>query len=341
MHVDEQYMARALQLAELGRRVVAPNPMVGCVIVHNDSIIGEGYHILFGGPHAEVNAINSVEDQSVFKESILYVTLEPCSHHGKTPPCSDLIVAHNFKRVVVGSLDPNKLVNGKGIERLRKNDIEVTTGVLEKQCEELNKHFFTAQLKNRPYVLLKWAQTKNGLISDNEKEQGFSWISTRETQKLTHLLRSHYHGILVGRKTVENDNPTLNVRAVNGIDPIKIIIDPTLSLSRDLKVFTGGNVIVINTCESKSINNVDYIKVEDLEVETILGALFKKGIQSIMVEGGAHTLSKFIQANQWDEAVVITGDKNFNSGVKAPDIVGRIIRQDQIETDLINFIINP
>lgn len=341
MHADEQYMARALQLAELGRRIVAPNPMVGCVIVHDDKIIGEGYHMMYGGPHAEVNAIHSVDDPAIFQESTLYVTLEPCSHYGKTPPCSDLIVANKFKRVVIGSQDPNDQVNGKGIERLRNAGIEVKVGVLEDQCKALNKHFITSQVQKRPFVLLKWAQTTNGLISNSEVNDGIAWISCPETQKFTHRLRSQYHGILVGRRTVEHDDPSLNVRAVNGIDPIKIVIDPQLNLTKKYKIFAGGIVLVLNELESKIIENIEYIKLDDLSIESILSALHKAGIQSILVEGGAYTLSKFIDKNLWDEAVVITGDRSFDNGVKAPIISGTLTRTDQIETDLIQFYTNP
>lgn len=336
MHADEQYMARAIQLAELGRRVVAPNPMVGCVIVHNNKIIGEGYHMMYGGPHAEVNAIDSVDDPSVFSDSTLYVTLEPCSHFGKTPPCADLIIENQFNRVVIGSKDPNDQVNGKGIARLQNAGIEVTLGILEDQCKELNKHFFTAQKERRPFILLKWAQTINGLI-DNGQTTGISWISGKKTQITTHRLRSHYHAILVGRNTVEHDNPTLNVRAVEGIDPIKVVVDPQLVLDRSYSVFKGGHVIVLNLLENKQIENINYVQLESLSPLKIVRTLHELGIQSILIEGGAFTLNQFIENDLWDEALIITGDKTFDNGTSAPVWNKVPYRTDQIEQDILHY----
>ncbi len=224
-------MRRCLQLAKMGEGNVAPNPMVGAVIVCNHKIIGEGYHQEFGGPHAEVNAINSVKDKSLLAKSTIYVSLEPCAHHGKTPPCSDLIVEHKIPKVVIGSQDTFSKVNGKGIKKLEANGCQVTCGVLEKECRKLNKRFFTFHEKKRPFVILKWAQTKDGFLDKkrNEGEKGIHWITAPETRSLVHLWRSKEMGVLVGRQTAAVDDPKLNVRDVTGKNPVRIILDSQIN----------------------------------------------------------------------------------------------------------------
>jgi len=212
MHSHKTYMLRCLQLAKLGQGYVAPNPMVGAVIVYNDSIIGEGYHQKYGEPHAEVNAINSVENKSLLKESTIYVSLEPCAHFGKTPPCANLIVKHQFKKVVIGSRDPHSKVDGKGVLILKENNIEVVSGILKKECDELNKRFFTFHKKKRPFVVLKWAETQNRTIDNGGNKDEVTWISCPESQVIVHQLRKENQAILVGRKTIENDNPSLTLR---------------------------------------------------------------------------------------------------------------------------------
>ena len=242
MTIDEQFMSRCIQLAKLGKGNVAPNPMVGAVIVHEGKIIGEGYHQKYAEAHAEVNAVNSVEDKSLLPFSTIYVSLEPCSHHGKTPPCADLLVAKQFKRVVIGTLDANSQVDGKGIKRLKEAGIAVSIGILEAECQDLNKHFFTAHRKKRPYVLLKWAQSPNGYIdaggnkSSNDSRK-ITWISTPEFQSLSHQWRNEYQSILIGRKTVESDNPSLTVRAVEGTNPIRIVLDSHLKIQGSYHIF--------------------------------------------------------------------------------------------------------
>lgn len=322
MSKDEMFMHRCLQLAELGRGNVAPNPMVGSVIVHNGKIIGEGYHQKCGEAHAEVNAVNSVLDKSLLSESTIYVSLEPCAHFGKTPPCSDLIVKHNFKRVVVGCLDTFSEVSGKGIERMRKAGIQVDMSSLETECRAINQHFFTFHEKKRPYIILKWAQTPNGFIDAGDENTGeVTWISNKETQVKTHLLRSYLHGILVGKNTVISDNPSLTVRAVSGNNPIRIVLDSNLELYRDFSVFNNeAETIVLNTKSDFQDGNIKGIQMDQMNVAWILEALHKKNIQSILVEGGRKTLNSFIEANTWDEALVIVGQNEFSSGTSAPTI---------------------
>ncbi len=238
---DEKYMLRALQLAGSGGVAVAPNPLVGAVIVLNNRIIGEGYHRQYGEAHAEVNAVNSVEDPSVLNEATIYVTLEPCSHFGKTPPCADLLVKHRFKRVVIAQIDPFAEVSGRGIERLRNAGIQVDCGILEEAAKELNKRFLTFHMKKRPFVTLKWAQTRDGFIDRDRSEtnaKGIQWISQPETQVYTHHLRSTEQAILVGWKTVENDNPSLTTRAFHGKNPLRIVIDPQLKAPKNARLFT-------------------------------------------------------------------------------------------------------
>jgi len=324
MNSDKQFMYRCIELAKMGKGQVAPNPLVGAVIVLNDKIIGEGYHHRRGEAHAEVNAVNSVEDQSCLSKATIYVSLEPCSHFGKTPPCADLLVHHNFKRVVIGCTDTFDQVSGKGVEKLRNVGIEVEIGVLEKECRELNKHFFTFHEKKRPFVMLKWAESTNGFIdSHNSTDGSITWISVPEIKSLVHKWRSEHMSILVGRKTVESDNPLLNVREVEGKNPIRIVIDSQAKLEGNYAIFNQfGNTIIINSVKSGIIENVEHFKLETINPETILNALFDKGIQSVFIEGGAYTLQSFIDSGLWDEACTIVGQRAIENGTKAPKIEG-------------------
>ncbi len=324
--MHKKYMRRCIQLAKMGEGNVAPNPMVGSVIVYNDQIIGEGYHRKYGQAHAEVNAINSVMDKSLLSKSTIYVSLEPCSHTGKTPPCSDLIISYQIPNVVVGSIDTFSEVNGNGVKRLRENGINVTTGILEYECRELNKRFFTFHEKKRPYIILKWAQTRDGFIDKRRvnNEKGMNWISAPETRSLVHLWRSHEMGIMIGRKTAETDSPQLNVRDVVGKSPIRIIIDPQLSLDYEYtRNQNKAKTIVINSVKSEKSGTVDFLRPKNLEIPTILSELWKLDIQSILVEGGANTLQQFIISNSWDEIRIIEGEGFFLEGLKAP-IVNRL-----------------
>jgi diaminohydroxyphosphoribosylaminopyrimidine deaminase/5-amino-6-(5-phosphoribosylamino)uracil reductase len=335
-------MQRCLQLAKKGIGNVSPNPLVGCVIVCKDKIIGEGYHQKYGEKHAEVNAIESVKDKNLLKNSTLFVNLEPCSHWGKTPPCCELIVKNKIKHVVIGCLDSSEKVNGKGIDYLNKNGVEVTIDVLKKKkCIWINRRFFENQIKNKPYIILKWAQTQDGFI-DKKREKnktGINWITSNKTKVITHQWRKEEDAILVGRKTVENDNPELTVREVTGINPIRIVLDPELKLNSNYKVFNNqAKTIVVNHKNSKIVNNIEYLKTEKKStIEELLKNLNKKKIGSLIVEGGAETLNYFIQNNLWNEARILIGDKKFKVGTKAPTLnkKNRIIsslNQDQLHT---------
>ena len=318
-----KYMQRCLQLASYGGGHVAPNPMVGCVIVAENEIIGEGYHKYFGDSHAEVNAINNVVNKELLKDSTVYVSLEPCSHHGKTPPCVDLLISNKVKQVVTGCRDSNPLVNGKGIDRLKRAGIEVIEGVLENDCRNLNKRFFTFHERQRPYVILKWAQTLDGYIDRvrEVEQQGVNWVSSEITQSLVHKWRSEEQSILVGRNTIINDNPSLTVRSYNGRNPTRIVIDSQLQISGDLKIYSDeAPTLVFNRIKNDSQDSVEWIKITETSTSKILEELYKRGITSVFVEGGSRTLQYFIVDNVWDEARVIVGNRRFNEGVKAPII---------------------
>lgn len=337
---DELYMSRCIELARHGMGSVAPNPMVGAVIVHNDRIIGEGFHQLFGGPHAEVNAVNAVNDRSLLKEATIYVSLEPCAHHGKTPPCSDLLVECSFKRVVIGCKDTFSKVSGKGIEKLKKAGIDVVVGVLEQECRELNKRFFTFHERQRPYVILKWAQSKDGYLDRHRPndEKGVNWISSPETKVLVHKWRSEEQSILVGRKTVQNDNPSLTVREFIGTNPTRIIIDSQLQLPNDLNIFSDeAPTIIFNRVKNEVKGNIEYIRIAETDTQLILHELYKRNILSVFVEGGSRTLQYFIFGNVWDEARVIVGNTNFLEGTKAPTINKAPSESFPFSTDMIHY----
>ncbi len=319
--MDERFMHRALFLAKLGLGKVAPNPLVGCVIVHDNIIIGEGYHQFYGGPHAEVNALKQVENTDLLKKATVYVTLEPCSHFGKTPPCSDLLIKSGVKNVVIGTRDSNPLVSGKGIDKLKKAGIEVIENVLENECRKINRRFFTFHEKSRPYVILKWAQTSDGYLDKqrSSNEIGINWITEPETKSLVHKWRSEEQAILVGRNTIMNDNPSLTVRDFSGKNPIRIVIDSQLALSNMKNVFSDdAETLVFNRIKNEKIGNIEWIKIQETNTDLILKELYKRGIQSVLVEGGSRTLQYFIIDNVWDEARVIVGNSQFGGGVKAP-----------------------
>ena len=343
MKKDELYINRCIELALKGAGKVSPNPMVGCVIVHNDKIIGEGYHKQYGGKHAEVNAIECVKNQSLLKESILYVNLEPCSHHGKTPPCCEFIANKKIPKVVVGCKDYSKKVNGKGITYLEKNNIKV---ILHNSYNSkiLNKRFFNFHKNNRPYIILKWAETKDGFIdlirSNNQK--GVNWISTEHTKILVHKWRAEEDAILVGRKTVENDNPELTVREYKGINPIRIVIDPYLKLNSNYKIFNkSSKTIILNKIQNKESDNVIFLKAENKKmIESLMRYLQKTEIISLIVEGGKKTIESFLDANYWDEARVIIGDKIFTNGIKAPNLNRKYSNVESLGKDRIYTYFN-
>lgn len=331
MHQHNKYLRRCIQLAQLGAGYVSPNPMVGAVIVHNDIIIGEGYHQKYGKAHAEVNAINSVlikYDNAVelLKASTIYVSLEPCAHYGKTPPCADLIIKHQIPTVVIGCRDPFSQVNGRGIEQLQQAGVNVVTGVSEQECLDLNKRFFTRVLRQRPYIILKWAQTQDGFFARDDSSQ--FWITGPESRKLVHKWRSVEDAVLVGKKTAKIDNPQLNVREWQGRTPKRVVIDRKLELSHDLHLFDQSvETLVFNEVKTDLQDNIKYISLEDFDnfvPQYILFQLYLQDIQSVIIEGGANTLNAFIEAGLWDEARIFTGNAILTKGIKAPDIKGLI-----------------
>lgn len=323
-------MRRCLELAKNGLGTTYPNPMVGSVIVCDDKIIGEGWHKKSGEPHAEVNAVNSVRDKSLLKRSTIYVSLEPCSHFGKTPPCCDLIIENKIPNVVVGTVDSNVKVAGNGIRKLIEAGATVTVGLLQNECKELNKRFFTFHEKKRPYVILKWAETLDGFIAPskilrkalNDNEQKPVWITNQYSRQLVHKWRSEEQAILVGTQTAIDDNPTLDVRNWTGKNPVRIVLDQNNRIPKDSHVFDNQVKTIVLSAVPKTINeeNTIFEKINFKQnlAEQILIVLYKHQIQSVIIEGGAQTLQTFIDENLWDEARVFIGIQNFESGIKAP-----------------------
>jgi len=349
MSSNSIYMERALQLAKYGLGSTAPNPMVGAVIVHDNCIIGEGYTSTYGGPHAEVNAINSVKDKGLLSEAILYVTLEPCSHHGKTPPCTDLILKYKIPKVIIGILDPHDKVAGKGVERLKNAGCKVVIGILEKECRVHHKRFLTLHQKQRPYIILKWAQTKDGFIAPNQNERGPNaqpfWISNNYSRQLVHKWRSQEQAILVGTKTVLDDNPKLNARQWLGKSPIRIIIDENLRIKGSYHVMDQSvRTIIFTQVNDKSLwlTAIEYEVIDFSKnvPQQICEALYKHSITSVLIEGGAKTLQSFIDSKLWDEARVITGQKSFGDGLGSPEFFGKLYHSVQVETDVLNIYSN-
>ena len=334
-------MSRCIQLAKNGQGTTYPNPLVGCVIVHNDKIIGEGWHYKAGQPHAEVNAIASVDSNSdLLKEATIYVSLEPCSHFGKTPPCSDLIISKGFKKVVIGSTDPNPKVAGRGIKKLQDAGCEVISGVLEQECNELNKRFFTFHSKKRPYIFLKWAQTADGFVAplkETRTETKPVWITNNFSRQLVHRMRGEEMAILVGTKTVMDDNPSLTVRDWTGNNPIRLVIDKELKIPSHSFILDGSVKTYVFTSENivESKSETQYIQIDFSKeiVSQICDALYEKGVQSLIVEGGPKTLQTFIDVNLWDEAFVFSGPNNFGDGISAPTFKGVLISEEKIKED--------
>lgn len=319
-------MSRCIQLAKNGIGSTYPNPLVGCVIVHEDKIIGEGWHRVSGEPHAEVNAIKGMKNKDLLQNSTLYVNLEPCSHFGKTPPCSDLILAMRIPRVVIGSTDPNPRVAGQGIAKLKAAGCEVITDILKVECDALNKRFFTFHLHKRPYILLKWAQSQDGLFAPELTDKtGPVWITNTYTQQYVHKMRTMEQSILVGTKTALTDDPQLSARAWHGTHPTRIVLDRDLSLPSHLALFDGTvSTLIFSTKKGDLRNNVTYIII-DFEgdvVKQILENLYDLNFQSLIVEGGAKTLNMFIESDLWDEAYVLEGPVLLHQGIKAPSLKG-------------------
>lgn len=336
--VDAVFMLRALELAAYGRGSVSPNPMVGCVIVHEGRMIGEGWHKGYGGPHAEVNAVNSTIDKELLKESTVYVTLEPCSHFGKTPPCTDLLIESGVKTVVVAMQDPNPLVAGSGIRKLAAANIAVQVGVMEEKARELNKRFVTWIEEQRPYVILKWAETSDGFMAREDLDS--KWISEALSRQLVHRWRTEEDAVLVGTRTAAHDNPQLNVRDWTGRDPVRIVIDRTLKLDPALHLFDGRQkTICYNTIKSEDRPNINFVRLDDKDfLPGLMRDLHGQGIQSLIVEGGPGTLRGFIDAGYWDEARTFISTRKFGQGIAAPTIRGKLIAQQSMETDELRIL---
>ena len=324
MDVNNKFMKRCIELASDGIGRTYPNPLVGCVIVHNNIIIGEGSHQKYGFNHAEVNAINSVINHNLLKESTLYVNLEPCNHYGKTPPCTKLIIDKGIKNIIIGSKDPNNLVKGGGISNLISNGCNVESGVMENECDELNKRFFTFHNHKRPYIILKWAESKDGYISpekSNRNSKEIFWISNEKSKKMSHYFRSQEHSILVGVQTVIDDDPELTTRLVDGNNPLRIILDPNNRIPSNSRVLSSESDTIIfsktKNLELKKDNEV----IDKFDLDSILESLYKRGIQSIIVEGGAYTIQRFIDENKWDCIRIFKSDKNLNKGLVAPKYI--------------------
>ena len=320
----ELYMHRCIELAQNGSGNVSPNPMVGAVVVHDDMIVGEGYHQNYGEAHAEVNAIKAVNDKSLLSEATIYVSLEPCAHFGKTPPCSDLIIESKIPNVVIGCTDPFAQVAGKGIEKLKNAGVTVILGILEKECLELNKRFFTFHEKKRPYIILKWAQSQDGFMDKKRTDPcpTINWITQPNTKQLTHKWRSEEDAILIGKNTAISDNPELTARAVDGKNPIRIVIDRKLELAKDLRIFnTVAKTIILNELKNEGNESILYRKILFESFFDELGKICAENdITSLIIEGGAFTLNQFIEKDLWDEARVLTGNPFFAEGVKAPQL---------------------
>ena len=347
MSPDEKYMQRCIELAQLGAGNVSPNPMVGAVIVCDGNIIGEGYHEQYGKAHAEVNAVNQVlaefdNAEDLLKKSTIYVSLEPCAHYGKTPPCADLIIKHQIPKVVVGCRDPFDQVNGKGIEKLQAAGVEVVNGVLEAECQWLNRRFFTRVKKQRPYIILKWAQTNDGFFAPADNSQ--LWITGEESRRLVHKWRSEEDAILIGKNTAAIDDPKLNTRFWPGKSPKRVVIDRRLELGHHLNIYDQSvETLIFNEVKTDIKGKIKYIALEDFDrfvPQYILFQLYLQDLQSVIIEGGVHTLNSFIEAGLWDEARIFTGQAILVQGTKAPCINGITSNELLLGTDRLKILFN-
>ena len=329
----ENFIKRTFDLARLGQGRVEPNPMVGCVIVHNGQIISEGRHEFYGGPHAEVNAFAHLtsEKESLIQECTVYVNLEPCCVNAKTPPCSELLIAKGVKKVVVSTCDPNPRINGKSLIGLREHGMEAIAGILEEEGNELNKRFFTYHNKKRPYVILKWAQTRNGFMASDRPEQ--KWISNKLANRLSHKWRTEEMAIMVGTNTAAIDNPQLTSRDADGRNPLRIVMDQKLRLPPNLRLFDQSTATVVYT-EKEKMNdeNLEFQQIEfgSSVIENVLNDLVARDITSLMVEGGPALLKSFIEKGLWDEARIITANQSWPAGKKPPTIFGNLVAEEQL-----------
>lgn len=350
MNCDEVFMSRCFALALKGSGNVSPNPMVGAVIVKNGKIIGEGYHRKYGCEHAEVNAVNSVNNKKDIEGSTIYVSLEPCSHYGKTPPCAKLLVENKIKKCIICNLDPNPKVDGGGIKMLKDAGIEIETNVLQRQGRFINRRFFCFQEKYRPYIILKYAQSLDGYMDINayctkNSERKPYWITNDALKVFTHKLRADNDAFFVGANTVINDNPKLNIRYFAGNNPLRLVYDRDLSIPTEKNIFDGiQKTIIFNDKKYEKLNdNTLLVKINNpkLYLNDIIHYLYNQGINSLVVEGGKRTLEMFLDNNLWDEAYVLTGNQIFKQGIKSPAIDTDLLKSTRMVSDnRINFYCN-
>lgn len=348
MKIHEKYIDRCIQLAQNGLGRTYPNPMVGSVIVYNDRIIGEGWHHKAGEPHAEVNAVNSVKDKELLKKATIYVSLEPCSHYGKTPPCSNLIIDSGIKKVVIGTVDPFSEVAGKGIKKLMDAGCEVIVGIREDACRELNKRFFTFHTQKRPYIILKWAESEDGFISPVPQETAKRepvWITNRYSKQLVHKWRAEEEAILVGTNTAVSDNPKLNTRLWRGSHPVRIVLDRQLRIPEESYLFDDSIKTLVLTEKEPEERASENVIFEELNFNEKLPAqvcdiLYRHEVQSVIIEGGLQTLQTFIEKGMWDEARIFTGKIQFKNGTPAPEISGNLISEEKIASDILKIYRN-
>lgn len=336
----EFYIKRCIELAQKATGKTYPNPLVGAVIVHNGKIIGEGYHQKAGENHAEINAINSVKNTELLPESTIYVSLEPCAHFGKTPPCSLKLKEIGFKKVVIGAMDSHDKVNGKGKKILMDAGIETISGILEEKCRELNKRFFTFHEKKRPYLILKWAESQDGFIDKDYKP---TKVSNELASQFVHKIRSEEHAILVGTQTALIDNPSLTTRLIEGRNPVRILIDFELKVPRDFKIYNNeAPTLVFNQEKDAEEENIKFIKIsKENFLEELLKKLYENQIQSVLVEGGSRTLQTFIDANLWDETIIIKNENLIlENGTKAPKFEGNLVEEKYYRDNKISFFRN-
>ncbi|MBW1297726.1 bifunctional diaminohydroxyphosphoribosylaminopyrimidine deaminase/5-amino-6-(5-phosphoribosylamino)uracil reductase RibD [Aquimarina litoralis] len=346
MDVHKKFMRRCIQIGKNALGNARPNPMVGCVIVHNQRIIGEGFTSPHGGSHAEVNAVNSVEDKSLLKEASLYVTLEPCSHFGKTPPCSDMIIRNQIPKVFIGTIDTHSKVAGKGIEKLKNAGCDVVVGLLEDECRQHHKRFFTFHNKKRPYIILKWAQTQDNFIApEKSEERAPVWITNSYARQLVHKWRAEEQAILVGNKTAIKDNPKLTTRDWAGQHPVRILIDLYNKIPSNSSILDQSTKTIVISSKAythKSSDNLIYEVVEPNEniIKQICTILHNHEIQSVLIEGGSYTIQSFIEAGLWDEARVFTGSTTFSHGIKAPSLSGTLVLEEKIMNNTLTILKN-
>ncbi len=336
--MHQKYIHRCFELAKTGLGSVSPNPMVGCVIVHQDRIIGEGYHKKFGGPHAEINALSSVSggDRHLIPASTLYVNLEPCNHKGKTPPCSRAIVASGIKYVVIVNTDPNTQVAGSGMAHLRNAGITVEADILREEGEWLNRRFFKAMQEQKPYVILKWAESSDGFMASLDKQQ--VWFTSEESRRLVHKWRSEEDAVLIGSNTVEIDDPLLTNRYFGSKQPVRVVIDRRMRLPKKYKVFNRDASTLSITQKAEEEGDIEVIFDNDFECH-LLTALFEQDIQSVIIEGGKKTLTPFIEKGLWDEARILTGKTALNRGILSPAIHGKEIKRFNLGGDDVKILV--